>query len=241
MREEAMKKSRFTDEQIVRILREADKESVADVAKRHAVSEQTIYVWRRRFGEMASSDVKRLKDLEQENARLRKLLVQRDLEIDVMKEIAGKNGERAGPQAAGRLRHRAWGLAAQSLHADPGVAIDAGLRAPHSRKGCRARPAHEGAERSVPEVWLPSDSYLPGAGRVRDERLQGLEAMGLATVAAPQETAPQARGHWQAAAARTDEGQPGLVIRLRLRCMRQRPAAQVPDADLRVHEGGAGH
>ncbi len=54
------------------------------------MSEQTIYVWRRRLGEMASSVVKRLKDLEQENARLRKLVVQRDLEIDVMKEIAAK-------------------------------------------------------------------------------------------------------------------------------------------------------
>ena len=85
-----MKKSRFTDEQFVKILREADKESVADVAKRHTVSEQTIYVWRRRFGEMASSDVKRPKNLEQENSGLRKLLVQRDLEIDVMKEIAAK-------------------------------------------------------------------------------------------------------------------------------------------------------
>ncbi len=207
-----MKKSRFSDEQIVNILREADKESVANVAKRHAVSEQTIYVWRRRFREMASSDVKRLKDLEQENARLRKLLVQRDLEIDVMKEIAGKSGERAGPQAAGRLRHGAWGLAAQGLHADPGVAIDAGLRAPHVGEGRRASPAHKGAERSVPKVWVPSDSYLPGAGRVLDERLQGLEAMGLATAAAPQETGPQARDHWQAAAARTDEGQPGLVL-----------------------------
>lgn len=60
------------------------------MAKRHAVSEQAIYTWRKKFGEMASSDVKRLKELEQENARLRKILVQRDLEIDVMKEIAAK-------------------------------------------------------------------------------------------------------------------------------------------------------
>ena len=85
-----MRKSRFSDEQIVNILREADREPVAEVAKRHAVSEQAIYTWRKKFGEMASSDVKRLKELEQENARLRKILAQRDLEIDVMKEIAAK-------------------------------------------------------------------------------------------------------------------------------------------------------
>jgi len=54
------------------------------------VSEQTIYNWRRHFGSMESADVKRLRQLEAENARLKKLLVDRDLEIDVMKEIAAK-------------------------------------------------------------------------------------------------------------------------------------------------------
>ena len=60
------------------------------MAKRHGVSEQTIYTWRKRFGALQSSDVKRLRRLEAENARLKKLVAERDLEIEVMKEIAAK-------------------------------------------------------------------------------------------------------------------------------------------------------
>ena len=85
-----MKKSRYSDEQIVRILRETDKDSVAEVAKRHGVSEQSIYGWRQRFSGMAVDDVKEMKSLAQENARLKKLLAERDLEIEVMKEINAK-------------------------------------------------------------------------------------------------------------------------------------------------------
>lgn len=85
-----MKKSRFSDEQVVKILAEADKATVAVAAQKHAVSEQTIYTWRKRFGTLQASEVKRLRDLERENARLKKLVAERDLEIDVMKEIAAK-------------------------------------------------------------------------------------------------------------------------------------------------------
>jgi putative transposase len=86
-----MRQTRFTDEQMVAILREADREPVAAVAKRHGVSEQTIYTWRKRFGGLQANEVRRLKALEAENARLKKLVAERDLEIEIMKEVAAKN------------------------------------------------------------------------------------------------------------------------------------------------------
>lgn len=85
-----MKKSRFSDEQIVAIVRESGIHGVPETARKHKVSEQTLYIWRKRYGGLEVNQLTELKRLQQENSRLKKLVAERDLEIEVMKEISAK-------------------------------------------------------------------------------------------------------------------------------------------------------
>lgn len=86
-----MKGKRYSEEQIVRILKEVEKgKPVAVVCREHGVSEQSVYRWRTKFGGMEVSDVQRLKQLEDENGRLKKLVADQALDIQLLKEINSK-------------------------------------------------------------------------------------------------------------------------------------------------------
>jgi putative transposase len=88
-----MKAGEMTDEQIVGILQEAERgeKKVADLCREKGISANTFYVWKRKFGALQTSDVKRLREVERENARLKRLLAERDLDIDILREVASKN------------------------------------------------------------------------------------------------------------------------------------------------------
>lgn len=87
-----MRKPKLTDEQIVAVLREAERgeKPILDICKKASVTEQTFYRWRKKFAGNTVNDVRKLKQLEKDNARLLRLLGQRDVEIDAMKELLAK-------------------------------------------------------------------------------------------------------------------------------------------------------
>ena len=88
-----MKAGEMTDEQIVAILQEAEKgeKKLVDFCREKGISVNTFYTWRKKFQGMPSAEVKRLRELEKENARLKRLLAERDLDIDILKELVQKN------------------------------------------------------------------------------------------------------------------------------------------------------
>lgn len=86
-----MKTSRFTTEQIIGILQEhAAGGRVAELLRRHGISRPTLYAWKKKFGDLQLSEAKRLRALEDENARLKRLVAEQALNLQILKDVLGK-------------------------------------------------------------------------------------------------------------------------------------------------------
>lgn len=88
-----MRKSRFTEEKIIGILKQAETGmTVASLCRQHGMSDATFYKWRSKYGGMDESEARRLRGLDEENQRLKRLVAEQALDIQVLKEVLGKKG-----------------------------------------------------------------------------------------------------------------------------------------------------
>jgi putative transposase len=86
-----MKKTKFTESQILSILKELESGvKVSDLSRKHGISEATIYNWRSKYSGMELSELKRLRELEQENARLKRIVADQQLDIQILKDVNSK-------------------------------------------------------------------------------------------------------------------------------------------------------
>jgi putative transposase len=86
-----MKKSKFTESQIIGILKEQEQGAkVSELCRQHGISDATFYNWKSKYGGMNVDELRRLRDLEQENARLKKIIANQSLDIDIMKDVISK-------------------------------------------------------------------------------------------------------------------------------------------------------
>lgn len=213
-------KKRFTEEQILDFLKQAEAGvPVKELCRRHGFSDASFYIWRAKFSGMTVPDAKRLKDLELENSRLKKLLAEAHLDIEALKVVArgkGKPDSSTGSSAgdAGSNRH----LPAPCLSADRAISLGAALSTPRQRAKHQAANPTRGTGTGAPAFRLSAPAY-PAAARWRAGQPQAdLSPVPVCRFDGETAEAPSRCRHRARTPKPTERAESGVVDGLRLRC-----------------------
>ena len=240
-----MKSTRHTPEQIIRKLREAERllasgKNVEEVCRSHEISVQTFQRWKARYQAMGPEEVAHLKALEKENPRLKKIVADQALDIDMLKEVARGNFEpRASPPRGSPLSAALRGLRAKCLPCPQPAPI-------HSASGETGRPFERASPPEAPRArpkkpspGLPKAARDPSPGGLDGEPQTGAKdlAPGGPTGQAPKSSTSSGTAGPRSPLAHPP--QPGVGDGLSVRRHHQRKEDQDPERNRRVHPGGA--
>ena len=225
-----MKRKRFSEEQIIGVLREHEAGAKAgDLARKHGISEATLYNWKAKFGGMDVSDARRLKALEEENGKLKKLLADAMLDASALARASGKKmvGPAAKREAVARLRERfqmSERRACAVIAADRKMIRYQSRRPPETELRARLRDlANERRRFGYRRLFILLRREGEPSGINRIYRLYREEGLGV------RKRKAQATGHWrQGSHPCRSQGQCPLVARLRPRPDGQWPAVPGP-------------
>lgn len=224
-----MKRSRFSEEQIIAILREQEGGiATAEICRRHGVSSATFYAWKAKYGGLEVSQARRLKVLEDENARLKKLLAEAMLDVAVLRDVTAKSGDARGAAigsgtCACCLRPlRAAGLPRFGLRPVVGA-----LRQ-FAAGRCRASSAAAAIGLDAPAVRLAPAASSPGSGGDCPEPQEASADPCRGTTAGPSPRGPKAGSGHAGADGPAAGAEPALVARLRLGCTQRWAALSHP-------------
>jgi len=153
-----VKKKRFTEEQIAYALaQESTGQTIAEICRRLGVSEQTFYQWKKKFGAMGVAEVRRLKQLEDGNAKMKRLVADLSLDKAILQDVLQKKSDSRPAPRAGRVRAGCLpGDGASGMPRALRFARDDSLRVSEARAG-GSSDADQGNRRSAPELGLAAD------------------------------------------------------------------------------------
>lgn len=173
-----MKRSRFSEEQIIGILKEHQAGLGAkELCRKHGISDATFYKWRSKYGGMEVSDARRLKTLESENAKLKKMLAEQMMDVATLKEMLGKTSEDRFEEECCELGHED-----QGLHSETGLFVGRDRSAcvsPDVEASGRHRVAHQDERAGVraATVRLSTAAYPAETRRLGSELEEALPAL----------------------------------------------------------------